>query len=170
VQWQQCSSAQQAAYEARGAAASSTVDSGWLQRPHNSAVCVSHLARLADRALEHIGCWDPSTLVTLLHCHCQPTLLDLPLADAYAEELRSCLDQASTNTLLRLLQVLAAARQGEAGYTNCLLVAAAARQLHSKLLLVAPGQLRAVLLAMQQLDQQDTPLCRAVCRLLVEAP
>eukprot|EP00775_Hariotina_reticulata_P013746 gene13746-13865_t len=120
----------------------------------------------AGTTLDQLGCWEPNTLVTLLHCHCQPPLLELPLADAYAEELRCRLDQASANTLLRLLQVLAAARKGPGQYTHCQLVASAARQLHSKLLQVAPTQLRAVQVAMQQLDQQDSPLCRAVARLI----
>jgi hypothetical protein len=168
VQLQQCSSAKQAVSEAAVAAASSSIDTSWLQHYESSAVCVSHLSRLADRALDHLGRWEPSMLVTLMHCHCQPPLLDLPLADAYAEELHCYLNQASASTLLRLLQVLAAARLGPVPYSHCQLVTAAARQLHSKLLLVAPGQLRAVQLAMQQLDQQHTPLCRAVARLLAE--
>jgi hypothetical protein len=90
------------------------------------------------------------------------------LADAYAEELLSCMSCCSVHTLLALLQALAAAwgQQGQWRYGHVGLVTAAARQLHSKVHLATKDQLVAALTALEQLQQQGVPLYRVASRVL----
>jgi hypothetical protein len=92
----------------------------------------------------------------------------LQLADAYAKELTQSVPCCNAQTLVTLLQVLAAAWQqpGERKYGHVGLVTAAARQLHSKARLATKAQLAAAVAALDVLQQQQTPLYRAASRLV----
>jgi hypothetical protein len=139
------------------------------QHYHHSSQHVGQrqLQRLSDLAVEHLGCWQPAALVTLLHCHTQPPLFDPLLAEAYAEELLPRLGQASVQVLLQLISTLAASvSQQGSSYSHSQLHAAALRQLHGRLLLATEQQLREAVLLLEALQQQEGPVHRAAVRLL----
>jgi hypothetical protein len=121
------------------------------------------LARLADVALDHMGLYEPTGLVLLLRCHACPPLLDLRLLDAYAQEAGARLRSFSPEALVQLLGALADAA---ATYGNGELVAAAARQLHSRLPAAAPQQLAAGVLHLGRLRHRPDALYAAAARQL----
>jgi hypothetical protein len=153
---------------------------GW--RPAVGSKVLQHLALLVQSHPKHLASGAaPADLVLLLQCATHPAMSRLDssssrgdvsdaqqLADAYAEELLSCMSRCSVHTLVALLQVLAAAWQqpGQCRYGHVGLVTAAARQLHSKVHLATKEQLAAAMIALEQLQQQGVPLYRVASRVL----
>lgn len=149
---------------------------GW--QPVVTPRVVQQLGRLVQ---DHPNHWPwgskPEDLVLLLQCATHPAMVNtstgsssssLQLADAYAKELTQSVPRCNAQTLVTLLQVLAAAWQqpGERKYGHVGLVTAAARQLHSKARLATKAQLAAAVAALDVLQQQQTPLYRAASRLV----
>jgi hypothetical protein len=176
----------QAAVQLQGLAAAGGSTGGNRGDAARGAVSVptQQLRQLADLAMAHPQHWqpvpDPASLVTLLQCHTQPPLAHARLADSYADELLPLLPQCSVQTLVSLLGVLGAAMQPQQqqqqqqhshcrGYSNSRLATAAARQLRGKLVQASRPQLAAARAALQQLHQQQDPLCAALERLLAKA-
>lgn len=159
---------------------SSSTQPAW--RSSVSPRVLQQLSSLAQDHPQHMSGSgsSPQDLVLLLRCHTHPALhachtttssssnTMLLLADGYAEALLGCIGRCRVQTLVSLLQVLAEAWQqpGQARYGNVGLVAAAARQLHSRVRLATAAQLAAAVGALEVLQQQQTPLYRIAVKLM----